>query len=59
MNARARGGLRDRWGMLAGSQMAESGMAGSVHSVGPHWLRDVLDGTTLPGPGSPSGSMRP
>jgi hypothetical protein len=52
-------GLRDRWVSLAGPRMADPGMAGSVHSVGPRWLLDVLDGTTLPGPGSPSGSMRP
>jgi 8-oxo-dGTP diphosphatase len=47
-------GLRERWGRLAGPRLA-----GSVHSVGPRWLLDVLDGTTLPGPSGPSGSMRP
>ena len=52
-------GLRDRWASLAGPRMADPGTPGSVHPVGPRWLLDVLEGTTLPGPGSPSGSMRP
>jgi 8-oxo-dGTP pyrophosphatase MutT (NUDIX family) len=47
-------GLRDRWGALAGPALA-----GSVHRVGPRWLLDALDGTTLPTPGGSSGSMRP
>ena len=36
------------------SGMADPGMPGSVHPVGPRWLFDVLEGTALPRPGSPS-----
>lgn len=51
-------GLRDRWGALTGPGGVIDQGPGSLHPVGPRWLLDVLDGTTLPGPGRRSGSMR-